>query len=454
MYYSGGDGFASFSDGPWAEYPQFFNQHPEYKTLTYTTTEIRNFYVDSEYVIQNLNPADFTQFGGGDALGQYSWQFVGRFRAPYTDDFSFSTWSDDASYLWLGDNAITGYTTANAIVQNGGSHGNNIASSDPVSLNSGDYYPIRIQYGQGAGGAVLSVAYSSNTETNVTNWSGIAYSVPQCSPDFVINGECCPSGSGSLASGLTAYWNFDNNLVDHTLNGYNLSGYNGYGYSSGIVNSGIFFPNGRNSFANNMNLASSNTWSVSCWFKFDNIYDNTPQCIWGVGGAYGDTTLYIASEGGISVYSNGGGGYADIAINTGEWYHSAFSVSPTGLNVYINNSGVISVPADGLDASFSGFSLSDFLGEGGSGDYAVSATVDEMGLWSRELTANEICNLYYNGSGNAFPFRRPRIYCGNITPSSGMFTPNFIAPGLPISAAFNGKFSLSQLAGLPPTIQF
>ena len=463
MYYSGGDGFASFSDGPWAEYPQFFNQHPEYKTQTYIATEIRNFYVDSEYVIQNLNPADFTQFGGGDSLQQYSWQFIGRFRAPYTDDFSFSTWSDDASYLWLGDNAITGYTTANAIVQNGGSHGNNIASSDPVSLNSGDYYPIRIQYGQGGGAAVLSVAYSSNTETNITNWSGIAYSVPQCSPDFVINGECCPSASGSLGSGLVAYWNFDNNLVDHTLNGYNLSGYNGSYYGSGIINSGISFPyvsgvsylfNGSGSFVNNINIGGNQTWSISCCFKADYIYPNAPQAIWGLGGGgYGDTTLYINGTNGISLYSYGQGGSTEIIPNTGEWYYSVLNASPTGMNLYINNSLAISIPSPS-ENSFSGLSLSDFLGECPSGECAMVGTVDEMGYWNRELTLNEICNLYYSGSGNAFPFRQQPLCYDIIPPSSGMFIPNFIAPGLPISTAFNGKFSLSQLAGLPPTIQF
>jgi|GEM_PF-5452753 len=455
MYYNGGDSSASFSDGPNAENPQFFNLHPEYKTQTYTTTEIRNFYVNGDNIIQNLNPADFTQFNGSDALQQYSWQFVGRFRAPYTDDFSFSTWSDDASYLWLGANALTGYDLNNALVNNGGSHGNQASSSDPISLNSGEYYPIRIQYGQGGGDGILSVAYSSNTETNVTNWSGIAYSVPQCVPDFAINGQCCPSASGSLGSGLVAYWNFDNNLVDHTLHGYNLSGYSGYGYNSGIANSGVFFADGSGSFVNNLNISGEQTWSISCWFKFDNIYsDNYPQAIWGLGGGgYGDTTLYLNGTNGIALYSYGQGVYTSIIPNTGEWYYSTVNVSPTGLNLYINNNFAGSI-TDPSDNSFSGLSLSDFLGEGYSGMYTISATVDEMGFWNRELNANEVCNLYYNGSGNAFPFTKQPLCYTVIPPSSGMFIPNFIAPGLPISPAFNGQFQLSQLMGLPPTIQF
>ena len=405
MYYNGGDPSASFSDGPDAGNPQFFNKYPQYKTKTYTTTEIRNFYVDTDNVIQNLNNVDFTQFDGSDALQQYSWQFVGRFRAPYTDDFSFSTWSDDASYLWLGNKAITGYFTGNADVNNGGSHGNQDVSSNPISLTSGEYYPIRIQYGQGAGGGILSVAYSSSSETNVTNWSGISYSTPQCSPQASINGQCCPSGSGSLASGLVAYWNFDNNLIDHTLHGYNLSGYSGYGYNSGIVNSGVYFADGSGSFVNNLNISGGQTWSISCWFKFDNIYGNNyPQAIWGLGGGgYGDTTLYLNGADGIALYSYGQGGNTNIIPNTGEWYYSAVNASPTGVNLYINNNLAYSI-TNPSDNSFSGLSLSDFLGEGNSGDYTISATVDEMGLWSRELTVNEICNLYYSGSGNAFPF--------------------------------------------------
>ena len=177
MYYDNGQTDGSFSDGIDDNNPQWFNNNAQFKTRTYIATELRNFYVDNSNVIQNLDNYDDLYSAGGNALEQYSWQFLGYFKAPYTDSFSFTTWSDDASYLWIGDNALSGYSLANVNVNNGGSHPVQIASSDTILLNSGQSYPVRIQFGQGGGGAALSVAYNSSSEEAITNWGGICYSV-------------------------------------------------------------------------------------------------------------------------------------------------------------------------------------------------------------------------------------------------------------------------------------
>jgi hypothetical protein len=177
MYYDNGNSDASFSAGPMSNDPTFFAANTNFKTQNYVATELFNFYVDNSGTIQNLdNYGNFNYNQGyGPTLNNYSWEFLGYFKAPYTDNFTFFTYSDDASYLWIGNNAVSGFTTSNCNVNNGGSHGTQGSFSSPVSLVGGQYYPIRIQYGQGAGGAILTVGYSSNSETNVTNWQGIAY---------------------------------------------------------------------------------------------------------------------------------------------------------------------------------------------------------------------------------------------------------------------------------------
>ena len=53
----------------------------------------------------------------------YSFQWIGYFRASVTGTYTFYTASDDASYLWLGENAVSGYSSSNAVVNNGGAHG-------------------------------------------------------------------------------------------------------------------------------------------------------------------------------------------------------------------------------------------------------------------------------------------------------------------------------------------
>ena len=64
--------------------------------------------------------------------------------------------------MWVGSNAITGFTTANAIVNNGGTHAAR-ERSGTISLTAGVYYPIRIQFGESGGGDIMTFYYSTPT---------------------------------------------------------------------------------------------------------------------------------------------------------------------------------------------------------------------------------------------------------------------------------------------------
>jgi hypothetical protein len=88
---------------------------------------------------------------------QYSWEWTGYFQAPYDGTYTFGTGSDDASYLWIGSTAVSGYTTGNALINNGGLHGyRSVANS--IYLLAGVYYPIRIQFGENYGADAISVS--------------------------------------------------------------------------------------------------------------------------------------------------------------------------------------------------------------------------------------------------------------------------------------------------------
>jgi hypothetical protein len=64
--------------------------------------------------------------------------------------WSFTMVSDDSSYLWLGDNAISNYAASNAFMRLSGTHTSQQVSSSATLLED-VYYPIRIQYGQDLG---------------------------------------------------------------------------------------------------------------------------------------------------------------------------------------------------------------------------------------------------------------------------------------------------------------
>ena len=86
-----------------------------------------------------------------------SYQYLGYFLAPSTGTYNFGIASDDAGYLWIGDTAVSGYTTGNAIVAQPGLRGAAYTYSGNINLTAGVYYPIRFMTGNngGAGGQYL-----------------------------------------------------------------------------------------------------------------------------------------------------------------------------------------------------------------------------------------------------------------------------------------------------------
>jgi hypothetical protein len=112
-----------------------------------------------------------------DDGSNFSVQWLGYFKPTTTETYTFFTNSDDASYMWIGANALSGFTTANANINNGGAHAP-IEVSTTVSLTSGTYYPIRMQFGEAGGGDVFDFNYSTPTITKTTNVTGLVFYNP------------------------------------------------------------------------------------------------------------------------------------------------------------------------------------------------------------------------------------------------------------------------------------
>ena len=104
----------------------------------------------------------------------FSCQWLGYFKPTTSETYTFFTSSDDASYAWVGSTAQTGFTTTNALVKNGGLHGNQEASGT-IALTAGTYYPIRIQFGEQGGGDVMTFNYSTPTINKTTNVTGLVF---------------------------------------------------------------------------------------------------------------------------------------------------------------------------------------------------------------------------------------------------------------------------------------
>jgi hypothetical protein len=106
------------------------------------------------------------------SLPEYtSIMLTGYFLAPTTDTYTFYTNTDDASYMWIGPDAITGYTHTNAIVQNGGLHGAT-EQSGTIAMTANIYYPFRVMFGNLTGPGTMTVSWASSTQSKTSTWTG------------------------------------------------------------------------------------------------------------------------------------------------------------------------------------------------------------------------------------------------------------------------------------------
>ena len=124
--------------------------------------------------IPSINAGTNGYVPANQSWSNYSVQWTGWFLSNYTGTWTFYTNSDDASYLWIGPNATSGFTVANSTVNNAGLHGM-VERSGTASLVAGQYYPIRIQFGENGGGDNMIVSFSNPGLAKTTNGQGFFY---------------------------------------------------------------------------------------------------------------------------------------------------------------------------------------------------------------------------------------------------------------------------------------
>ena len=148
-----------------------------YKT-TYTGyfADVPTWFATATPATFGANPATSVQTtvieepGSDDGEG-FSVQWLGYFKPTTTETHTFFLNSDDASFMWIGATAVTGFTTGNALINNGGGHAPQEVSGS-IALTADQYYPVRIQFGEQGGGDLLEFNYSTPTIVKTTTVTG------------------------------------------------------------------------------------------------------------------------------------------------------------------------------------------------------------------------------------------------------------------------------------------
>jgi hypothetical protein len=100
-------------------------------------------------------------------------QWLGYFKASTTETYSFFLENDDEAVLWLGNAATASVlTTGSAVlVSKTGQPGN----TGSISLTSGSYYPMRLQYADGRGAVYFISSFSTPTITKTTDYTNYTF---------------------------------------------------------------------------------------------------------------------------------------------------------------------------------------------------------------------------------------------------------------------------------------
>lgn len=202
--------------------------------------------------------------------------------------------------------------------------------------------------------------------------------------------------------GLDSYWGFGDTTNDYTTNGNNGTIIGSSSFVNdryGNANSAFGFASSGDIICTTNSYNNIKIFSVSLWFKTQNQgflfgSDNgkcTHSNLW-------DRYIYIKPNGNVEFYVfNGSQKYCTAFGNYKDnvWHNVVSVLSSAGMQVYID--GVL------LAENNSVTSAQNYIGYwrvGGlqlGGNNTIIGNIDDIGLWSRVLTPNEISTIYQQG---------------------------------------------------------
>lgn len=147
--------------------------------------------------------------------------------------------------------------------------------------------------------------------------------------------------------------------------------------------------------------------SISLWINFESV-PAAEKFIFDTGDAGGTLNLAVNSskkfygrtEYGVSGGTQKTATYTGLTVATATWYHVVYTYGPTAVYLYVNGSQVASSTFASLGDAYARASTYVTLGNyGNGGAYCIDGLIDEVGLWSRQISADDVTALYNSGDG-------------------------------------------------------
>lgn len=221
--------------------------------------------------------------------------------------------------------------------------------------------------------------------------------------------------NSSLATGLVSYWELEEvsngsapvtRIDSHGSN--DLTDNNTVGSATGIQGNGADMEKDNNEYlsitdASQTGLGITNNISISAWVKLE-----SNSSVMTIAGKWASSNLsflfYIA--GNELIWRSGDSGSnnaeADGAFtwSLGTWYHVAVTYSSGAVTLYVNGAD-ITVDGTGLGTSIYNGTAPFIIGSNANNPTGedFDGVIDEVGVWSRVLSASDVTALYNGGAG-------------------------------------------------------
>jgi len=222
----------------------------------------------------------------------------------------------------------------------------------------------------------------------------------------------------ALDTNLIAYWKLDEssgNASDSTANGKTLTNTGTVTYTTGKINNAGNF-SGSSQYltrASEAYFQITGALSISLWVNADTLSADRQLVSKNDNNiSNSEFGIIYRSTGKFAFFSANASNYYYLSTNSTysatNWYHvvvtRAGSSSGSAVLIYVNGSSVATT-VDSTDPSFVGTSSYPLnIGSQNNNNSAFDGKIDEVGIWTRELTSAEVTQLYNSGNGLSYPF--------------------------------------------------
>jgi hypothetical protein len=206
-----------------------------------------------------------------------------------------------------------------------------------------------------------------------------------------------PSGSvNGLLTDIKGYWKLDGDFVDASINGNDGTNVNTTNEATGVINQGRAFSGANQYFTIPDTIKTaigSGDFTISGWHYITSVSSSYDDCF--IGG--GTDAKITFNTSGIFVRTANGGGSVTATWTpiSASFFHIAIVKTSNVIEVFING---VSKGGGTLNEAFE----FNRFGINSTTNQPLNGKMDEVGIWTKALTSEQITSLYNSGSGLAF----------------------------------------------------